>query len=594
MGNDNQFDYIIIGGGSAGALLANRLSADRRIRVLLIEAGRKDDYHWVHLPMGHLHCLHNPRTDWCLHTEAQVGLGGRRLPYPRGKTLGGNSSISPMHYLRGQAHEYAQWAQATGDDTWCWSNVLPAFQRHESHWRLDATRTTPTTPAQQAADRTVHGDKGEWRIEPQRQRWPIVEAFAQAAQQTGIAPCDDFNTGTSEGVGYFDVTQKNGLRWNAAKAFLRPRCYGRPNFELWTMAQATRLITERQANGQLRCTGAQVWTGEGALETVHATQEVLLCAGAIHSPHLLQLSGIGAAATLHQAGIALVHDLPGVGHNLQDRLQQRSTFQVQGTTTLNDMAHSPWHRLQMALQYAWQRNGPLSMAGVPLGIFARSQADLPHPDLLLQMQPFSLDTWGSKLHRFSAFTASVSPLYPSSRGSVLAQSPRFEDAPAIHPNYLATTEDQQTAIDGLRLLHRIVAQPALAAFVPQTYPQPYAPTEDQLLRHARLHSATLGHAAGTTAMGREEDLMSVLDSRLRVRGIDNLRVVGASAMPTLTSGDACSPTLMLAEKAAAWIRADHQARQAAAALQPLPPTMAPTPHTGSSTPQNLQKEKQDA
>ncbi len=553
--SDTSFDYIVIGGGTAGALLCNRLSADRNVRVLLIEAGRKDDYHWIHIPVGYLHCIGNPRTDWLYQTEADAGLNGRSLRYPRGKTLGGCSSINGMIYMRGQARDYDQWAGLTGDDSWRWEQVLPAFMKHESHWRLDEGQ--PPNPA----FANLHGHKGEWRVEKQRLRWDILDAFSQAAQQAGIPATQDFNGGDNEGVGYFEVNQKDGWRWNTAKAFLRPKCYGRPNFEMWTMAQATRLVVERQADGALRCTGVKVWTGD-ELAHLTATEEVIVCAGAVNSPQLLQLSGIGPAEVLHQAGIPVTLDLPGVGANLQDHLQIRSVYKVRDALTLNTLAASPWGKLRIGMEYLLRRTGPMSMAPSQLGAFTRSRPELEHPNLQYHVQPLSLDAFGEPLHSFPAFTASVCNLNPTSRGTVHIKSPNFEDAPAIAPNYLSTAQDQQVAADSLRVTRRIVSQPALARYAPEEWkPGTQYQSDEELIRLAGDIATTIFHPVGTTKMGRDDDPMAVLDSRLRVRGVQALRVVDAGAMPTITSGNTNSPTLMLAEKAAGWIRAERKARE---------------------------------
>ncbi|MFN4036224.1 GMC family oxidoreductase [Comamonas aquatica] len=553
--SDTSFDYIVIGGGTAGALLCNRLSADRNVRVLLIEAGRKDDYHWIHIPVGYLHCIGNPRTDWLYQTEADAGLNGRSLRYPRGKTLGGCSSINGMIYMRGQARDYDQWAGLTGDDSWRWEQVLPAFMKHESHWRLDEGQ--PPNPA----FANLHGHKGEWRVEKQRLRWDILDAFSQAAQQAGIPATQDFNGGDNEGVGYFEVNQKDGWRWNTAKAFLRPKCYGRPNFEMWTMAQATRLVVERQADGALRCTGVKVWTGD-ELAHLTATEEVIVCAGAVNSPQLLQLSGIGPAEVLHQAGIPVTLDLPGVGANLQDHLQIRSVYKVRDALTLNTLAASPWGKLRIGMEYLLRRSGPMSMAPSQLGAFTRSRPELEHPNLQYHVQPLSLDAFGEPLHNFPAFTASVCNLNPTSRGTVHIKSPNFEDAPAIAPNYLSTAQDQQVAADSLRVTRRIVSQPALARYAPEEWkPGTQYQSDEELIRLAGDIATTIFHPVGTTKMGRDDDPMAVLDSRLRVRGVQALRVVDAGAMPTITSGNTNSPTLMLAEKAAGWIRAERKARE---------------------------------
>ena len=541
--SDTTFDYIVIGGGTAGALMCNRLSADKRKRVLLIEAGRRDDYHWIHIPVGYLYCIGNPRTDWLYSTEPDPGLNGRTLRYPRGKTLGGSSSINGMIYMRGQSRDYDQWAQLTGDDAWRWDNVLPAFKQHEDHYL--------------GADE-MHGAGGEWRVEKQRLRWDILDAFAQAAQEAGIPHSTDFNRGSNEGVGYFQVNQKNGWRWNTAKAFLRPTCYGRPNFEMWTGAQVTKLIVETQPDGTQRCTGAQVWDGQ-EMVTAHATAEVLLCAGAIGSPQTLQLSGIGPADLLRERGIDVVADLPGVGANLQDHLQIRAVFKIDGAPTLNVLASSMMGKAKIGLEYLMKRSGPMSMAPSQLGAFTRSSPDHEWPNLEYHVQPLSLDAFGDPLHAFPAFTASVCNLNPTSRGSVRIKSARFEDAPAIAPNYLSTDEDRKVAADSLRLTRRIAAQPALSKYKPVEWkPGPQYESDDDLARLAGDIATTIFHPVGTTKMGADGDPMAVLDSRLRVRDgrgglIAGLRVVDAGAMPTITSGNTNSPTLMMAEKAAGWV-----------------------------------------
>ncbi|MDP9899418.1 GMC family oxidoreductase [Variovorax ginsengisoli] len=542
--SDTTFDYIVIGGGTAGALMCNRLSANKRKRVLLIEAGRRDDYHWIHIPVGYLYCIGNPRTDWLYSTEPDPGLNGRTLRYPRGKTLGGSSSINGMIYMRGQSRDYDQWAQLTADDAWRWDQVLPAFKQHEDHYL--------------GADE-MHGAGGEWRVEKQRLRWDILDAFAQAAQEAGIPHSTDFNRGSNEGVGYFQVNQKNGWRWNTAKAFLRPTCYGRPNFEMWTGAQVTKLIVETQPDGTQRCTGAQVWDGQ-EMVTAHATAEVLLCAGSIGSPQTLQLSGIGPADLLRERGIDVVADLPGVGANLQDHLQIRAVFKIDGAPTLNVLASSMMGKAKIGLEYLMKRSGPMSMAPSQLGAFTRSSPDHEWPNLEYHVQPLSLDAFGDPLHAFPAFTASVCNLNPTSRGSVRIKSARFEDAPAIAPNYLSTDEDRKVAADSLRVTRRIAAQPALAKYKPVEWkPGPQYESDDDLARLAGDIATTIFHPVGTTKMGADGDPMAVLDSRLRVRDgrgglIAGLRVVDAGAMPTITSGNTNSPTLMMAEKAAGWVR----------------------------------------
>jgi choline dehydrogenase len=536
--SDTTFDYIIIGAGTAGCLLANRLSRDPSKRVLLIEAGSKDDYHWIHIPVGYLYCIGNPRTDWLYRTEPDEGLNGRQLRYPRGKTLGGCSSINGMIYMRGQARDYDHWAEITGDANWRWQHVLPFFRKHEDYYK---------------GEDEVHGVGGEWRVERQRLRWDILDAFAQAAQQAGIPHTEDFNRGDNEGVGYFQVNQRRGWRWNTAKAFLRPICYGRPNFEMWTNAHVKRLHIVRGPDGALRCQGAQVWTGKELVQA-RARSEVLLCAGSIGSPQLLQLSGVGPGALLQRHGIEVLQDLPGVGENLQDHLQIRAVFKVQGVKTLNTLANS-WHgKARIGLQYALMRSGPMSMAPSQLGAFTRSAPDKPHPDLEYHVQPLSLDAFGEPLHPFNAFTASVCNLNPTSRGFVRIRSPRFEDAPAIAPNYLSTPQDRHVAAQSLRLTRRICAQPALAKFKPEEWrPGVQYQSDEELARLAGDIATTIFHPVGTTRMGRDDDPMAVLDSRMRVRGVAGLRVVDAGAMPTITSGNTNSPTLMMAEKAAEWV-----------------------------------------
>ncbi|MGE0806919.1 MAG: GMC family oxidoreductase, partial [Burkholderiaceae bacterium] len=422
-----------------------------------------------------------------------------------------------------------------------------------------------STSASASAFAQLHGNRrtgstGEWRIEKQRLRWDILDAFAQAAQQAGIPATDDFNGGSNEGVGYFEVNQKAGLRWNAARAFLRPTCYGRPNFELWTGAQVTRLLIERSADGGLRCTGVEAWNGQ-SLVTARAECELILSAGSIGSPAILQRSGIGPAALLQRHGIAVLQDLPGVGANLQDHLQIRAVYKITGARTLNTMAGSLWGKAMIGLEYALRRSGPMSMAPSQLGAFTRSAPDQPWPNIEYHVQPLSLDAFGQPLHSFPAFTASVCNLNPTSRGTVQIRSPRFDDAPLIAPNYLSTDADRMVAADSLRVTRRIAAQPALAPYAPQEWkPGPQYQSDDELARLAGDIATTIFHPVGTTRMGRVDgagaDPMAVLDSRLRVRGVTGLRVVDAGVMPTITSGNTNSPTLMIAEKAARWIRGD--------------------------------------
>ena len=579
MNNDTTFDYIIIGAGTAGCLLANRLSANASKRVLLIEAGRKDDYHWIHIPVGYLYCIGNPRTDWLFHTAPEAGLNGRSLRYPRGKTLGGCSSINGMIYMRGQARDYDQWAQLTADAHWNWDNSLPYFKLHEDH-HLGAT---PLHGAKGTAspiiknNATVYGEVlrhhragGEWRVEKQRLRWDVLDAFAQAAQQAGVPATEDFNRGNNEGVGYFEVNQKDGWRWNTAKAFLRPMCYGRPNFELWNSAQVARLLIEpaaEDASGAtpLRCKGVEVWTGS-EMVTATARAEVLLCAGAVGSPQILQHSGIGPAGLLQQYGVKVLQDTPGVGANLQDHLQIRAVFKVKNTTTLNTQANSLWGKAKIGLEYALKRSGPMSMAPSQLGAFTRSSPDQKYPNIQYHVQPLSLEAFGEPLHTFNAFTASVCNLNPTSRGTVQIQSPDFNAAPRIAPNYLSTDEDRKVAADSLRVTRRIVAQPALQKFEPEEYkPGLQFQSDAELAQLAGDIATTIFHPVGTTKMGRidgpDQDPMAVVDSRLKVRGVAGLRVVDAGVMPLITSGNTNSPTLMIAEKAAQWIAEDAASRE---------------------------------
>ena len=566
--NDSTFDYIIVGAGTAGCLLANRLSADASKRVLLIEAGKRDDYHWIHIPVGYLYCIGNPRTDWLYQTEAAQGLNGRTLRYPRGKVLGGCSSINGMIYMRGQSRDYDQWANFTGDDAWRWDQCLPYFKLHEDHHQgatavHGAKGVVTELLKPQAHDDAASTDYfqllkarqagGEWRVEKQRLSWGVLDAFALAAQQAGIPSSNDFNQGNNEGVGYFDVNQKSGWRWNTAQAFLRPTCFARPNFELWTQAQVAGLVIETDADGGKRCTGVRVWDGH-QLVTASATREVALSAGSIGSAQILQLSGIGAGKDLKQVGVDVTHDLPGVGANLQDHLQIRSVYKVKNAKTLNTLANSWWGKAKIGLEYALSRSGPMSMAPSQLGAFTKSDAQREWANIQYHVQPLSLDAFGEPLHSFPAITASVCNLNPSSRGSVSLKSPDFKVPPAIAPNYLSTDEDRKVAADSLRVTRRIMSQAAMAAFEPEEFkPGVQYQTDEELARLAGDIASTIFHPVGTTRMGREDDPMAVVNSQLQVRGIRGLRVVDAGVMPTITSGNTNSPTLMIAEKAAHWM-----------------------------------------
>ena len=529
-----EFDYVIAGGGTAGCVLANRLSADPDVTVLLLEAGGKDDWIWIHIPIGYLKCINNPRTDWCYKTEAEPGLNGRSIIYARGRVLGGCSSINGMLYLRGQVRDYEEWARITGDARWNWESVLPVFKRSEDYWG--------------GAD-AMHGDQGEWRVEKQRLHWDILDRYTKAAQEAGIPFKADYNRGDNFGIGHFEVNQKKGVRWNASKAMLRP-VLNRPNLKVVTGALIDKLVM-----GGKEARGVE-FSLDGATHRVTARIETLLTAGAIGSPGILQRSGIGPANLLQNRGVPLLHDLPGVGGNLQDHLQLRMIFKVHGITTLNQRANSLWGKAMMGLEYALFRSGPLSMAPSQLGGFFHSSPEVGTPDLEFHVQPLSLEKFGDPLHSFPAFTASVCNLRPSSRGVVHIRDRNPATAPVIAPNYLSTENDRQVAARALRLTRNIVAQPAMAPYRPEEHqPGAQKQTDEELARAAGDIGTTIFHPTCTCAMGRADDPNAVVDSELRVRGIGRLRVVDASIMPTITSGNTNAPTVMIAERGAELIRA---------------------------------------
>ena len=526
------FDYVIVGAGSAGCVLANRLSEDRRNRVLLLEAGGKDNYFWIRVPVGYLYTQGNPRTDWCLKTEAEAGLNGRALNYPRGRVLGGCSSINGMIYMRGQMRDYDGWAQM-GNRGWSWDDVLPWFKKSEHHF---------------GPPDEFHGTGGEWRVEPPRVGWEILDAFERACNETGIARTPDFNDGDNEGTGKFMVNQRRGARWNTVQAFLKP-ARNRPNLTVMTHAQAGRIRFDGT-----RVSGLDFWR-KGAPTRVDVDGELILAAGAIGSPHLLQVSGVGPGALLQDRGVAVHHDLPGVGGNLQDHLQLRVVYRVANVVTLNQRANSLWGKMAMGLEYVLLRRGPLTMAPSQLGVFARSDPARATANLQYHVQPLSLDRFGEPLHRFPGLTASVCNLRPESRGAVTLKSPDPKEPPAIAPNYLSTPGDRQTAVDAIRLTRRIAAAPAMQPYAPEeVLPGAALQSADELVRAAGDIGTTIFHPVGTCKMG--SDPQAVVSDRLKVHGLENLRVIDASIMPTVTSGNTNSPTVMIAEKSAAMMLED--------------------------------------
>ena len=534
---DGDYDYIIVGAGSAGCVLANRLSADPRARVLVLEAGGHDNWIWFHIPVGYLFAIGNPRADWCFRTEPEEGLNGRSLAYPRGKVIGGSSSINAMIYMRGQAADYDHWRQL-GLAGWGYDDVLPFFKKHEDHFMGAGAH---------------HAIGGEWRIEAPRVRWDITDAYRAAAAERGIAPIADFNTGDNEGSCYFHVNQRRGRRWSAARGFLKP-VLKRPNLRLITDCLVDGVAFENR-----RAVGVR-WRQDGAAGQARCRREVILAAGALGSVQILQLSGVGPAAQLQRLGIPVVLDRPGVGENLQDHLQLRLIYRVSGIKTLNETYHSPFGRIGMGLDYALRRRGPLTMAPSQLGLFTRSDPSRERANIQFHIQPLSLDKFGEPLHRFPAFTASVCNLQPTSRGHVRLRSADPADAPVIKPNYLSTHEDRQVAAQSIRVARRIAAAPSLERFKPaEILPGPaVGDDEAALVRAAGDIGTTIFHPVGTARMGRDNDPLAVVDERLRVIGLERLRVIDASVMPTITSGNTNAPTMMIAEKGAEAVIAEQK------------------------------------
>ncbi len=537
------FDYVIVGAGTAGCVLANRLSADPSVRVLLLEAGGKDDWIWIHIPVGYLYCIGNPRTDWCYYTDPCDGLNRRSILYARGKVLGGCSSINAMVYMRGQARDYDEW-EAGGNPGWSWHDVLPIFKRSEDH---------------HAGTSDIHGAGGEWRVEEQRLEWEILNAWRDAAEQCGIPKVPDFNGGDNFGSARFQVNQRTGIRWNASKAFLRPAMQ-RPNLKVVTNALATKIRVQMR-DGKREATGIEFVRDDEAF-FAEAAAETILASGAINSPQLLQLSGVGPAKLLREHAINIVHELPGVGENLQDHLQLRMAFKVHGVRTLNEWANSLFGKAQMAIQYALFRSGPLSMAPSQLGAFAKSDAAQKSANIEFHIQPLSLDKFGDPPHAFPAFTASVCNLRPESRGHVRIKSDDPHTHPVIQPNYLSTEQDRKVAVDAMRLTRKISAADALQKYRPEEFlPGASIQSDAELAKAAGNIGTTIFHPVGTCKMGPAADATAVVDARLRVHGIARLRVVDASIMPTITSGNTNSPTIMIAERGSVMIIEDRVRKQ---------------------------------
>lgn len=524
---DGEYDYVIAGAGSAGCVVAERLTRDPKTRVLILEAGGRDNWIWFHIPVGYLFAIGNPRSDWMFETTAQPGLNGRTLNYPRGKVLGGSSAINAMITMRGQAADYDGWRD-TGLPGWGWDDVLPVFREIEDHFLGDGPH---------------HGTGGPWRVEPPRVRWGILDAVRDAAAEVGIPAIEDFNTGENEGAAYFHVNQKTGRRWSAARGFLNPASM-RPNLRIETGA-----LIERVTLDGKRATGL-VFQQHGRRYAVKSQRETILSAGSIGSVQILQRSGIGPADTLKRAGISPEHDLPGVGANLQDHLQQRAIYRVSNAVTLNQTYYSLFGKARMGLDYLFRRRGPLTMAPSQLGLFTRSSPDHKRANIQFHVQPLSLDKFGDPLHRFSAITVAVCNLRPTSRGEVRIPSPDPFAKPVIDPNYLDTDADRRVAADAIRVTRRLMQQPALAPYAPEEYLPGSAYTDDDLARAAGDIGTTIFHPVGTAKMGPVADPMAVTDGRLVVHGMTGLRVIDASVMPTITSGNTNTPTIMIAAKGA--------------------------------------------
>jgi len=526
-----EFDYIIVGAGSAGCLLANRLTQNPNNQVLLLEAGAKDDYLWIHVPVGYLYCIDNPRTDWQFKTEEIKGLNNRSLLYPRGRVLGGCSSINGMIYMRGQAEDYDSWADLTKQPEWSWRASLERYKQFENYY---------------GGNNEWHSSQGEWQVSQQRLSWDILDRFKAAAMEFGVPHTDDFNRGNNNGVGYFDVNQTDGWRLNTAKAFLK-KAAKRPNLTMITGAYVDHLDIDPKTK---QCLGVR-FIGGGHSHQASTKKEILLCAGSIGSVQILERSGIGQGPLLQELGIPVIQDLPGLGENLQDHLQLRMIYQVSGIKTLNTMTNHWWGKALIGLEYLLRRTGPMSMAPSQLGLFTTSSTAHSRPNLQYHVQPLSLERFGEDLHPFNAFTASVCNLRPSSRGSVHIQSRDVMAKPVINPNYLSTEEDQQVAIEAMRLTRQLVSQSALQRYSPKEFkPGDHLQANDELIRAAGDIGTTIFHPVGTCKMGVASDAMAVVDADLKVRGIIGLRVVDSSVMPNITSGNTAAPTMMIAQRVA--------------------------------------------